>query len=662
MKLTKFRVQNFRSINDSGFITTDELTAILGRNESGKSNILLALQHLNPPGGMQDITAIKNFPRHRRLSEQKTYTPFLNTYWQLTEAEKLHLTELFPRAEEVSEVTVSRYYKAGHHISLRNLKQNELDIKKVNRLIDKMVGILESQKNEENTTVIEQKISEIEMLSANTNMDISDWLKAVENHLTILRSAIALAGEREDDFYDLKDDFATEVLLLDDDDKHKAALKYIVGLLPVFVYIDEYPHLNGHQNLSTVIANKQNGQLTEEDIGFLKLCTVADIDPEELQNLSSDPETRNQLVNRASAIVTKEIRRLWSDRELKIRFNIDGCFFDTYISDPTSTYDVEVNLDERSRGFKWFFSFYITFFADTHGGTAENAIILLDEPGLYLHAKSQSDLLIHLDKDFDNQIIYTTHSPFLVPTKRLSSVKTVNICQEKGTVVTNDPTGDATTLFPLQAALGYEVSQSLFIGSDNLVVEGITDFWYLSTMSEYLNSIGRMGLKKNITITPAGGAQKIPYLVSLLCSQHLNLLVLLDHEKEAIETKSELIAEYNMAKKNVILVSEAINGETPSEFDIEDLMGAKYFLELAEKAYSDELIDHTLIYNENIPRVSKRFEQAMKSAVGSKKRFVKAKPARLFMNNMARGDLDNMPEDLLDNFEGLFRLINKRMN
>ncbi|WP_257974753.1 ATP-binding protein, partial [Vibrio parahaemolyticus] len=100
-------------------------------------------------------------------------------------------------------------------------------------------------------------------------------------------------------------------------------------------------------------------------------------------------------------------------------------------------------MNERSRGFKWFFSFYITFYADTHEGEADNAIILLDEPGLYLHAKSQSDLLTHLDQDFSNQIIYTTHSPFLVPTKRLSSVKTVNICQEKGTTVTNDPTGDA---------------------------------------------------------------------------------------------------------------------------------------------------------------------------------------------------------------------------
>ncbi|MBF4302299.1 AAA family ATPase, partial [Vibrio anguillarum] len=269
----------------------------------------------------------------------------------------------------------------------------------------------------------------------------NSWLEAVlDQYDQVLRGAAQYTLEKQDDFLDLKDELVQIVMALDDGEQEKKARNFIMECLPVFVYIDEYPHLDGHQNLSILSQHRQNHQLTAEDEGFIKLCKVADIDPSKLQELASDPETRNQLVNRAGAVVTSEIRRLWTDRELKVRFNLDGNFFDTYVSDPTSTYDVEVNLNERSRGFRWFFSFYITFFADTHGGDAENAIILLDEPGLYLHAKSQSDLLKHLDDDFSNQIIYTTHSPFLVPTKQLSTVKTVNICQEKGTTVTNDPT------------------------------------------------------------------------------------------------------------------------------------------------------------------------------------------------------------------------------
>ncbi|KAK0359038.1 hypothetical protein LTR94_032885, partial [Friedmanniomyces endolithicus] len=154
-----------------------------------------------------------------------------------------------------------------------------------------------------------------------------------------------------------------------------------------------------------------------------KLCKVAGLDPEQLQTLfqSNDQETRAQLVNRAGAVVTTAIRERWKDRQLKVRFNLDAQHFDTLISDPNAIYDVEVNLDERSRGFQWFFAFYIVFAADTDGGDADDAILLLDEPGLYLHAKSQGDLLKHLEDDFVNQILYTTHSPFMVPTHRLDS-------------------------------------------------------------------------------------------------------------------------------------------------------------------------------------------------------------------------------------------------
>jgi hypothetical protein len=161
-----------------------------------------------------------------------------------------------------------------------------------------------------------------------------------------------------------------------------------------------------------------------------------------------------------------------------------------------------------------------------------------------------------------------------------------------------------------------------------------------------------------ITITPAGGAQKIPYLVSLLSSQHLNLLVLLDHEKDALATKNDLITNHKLTKRNVILVSEATENDV-AELDIEDLFGPEYFLSLAEEAYRGEVTDD-LTYNDKIPRVCKRFEKAMKDS-GIKKQFVKAKPARLFMSKLSEGKGSNLPEEVIYSFESLFKLINKRM-
>ena len=344
---------------------------------------------------------------------------------------------------------------------------------------------------------------------------------------------------------------------------------------------------------------------------FEKMCKVAGLSPEELHELINDPETRNQLANRASAVVTGEIRRLWNDRPLKIRFHVDGNYLNTMISDPTATYDVEVNLNERSRGFLWFFSFYITFSADTEGGNAENAILLLDEPGLYLHAKSQEDLLHHFENDFSNQIIYSTHSPFMVPTHSLDSVRTVNIREGEGTTVTNDPSGDSSTLFPLQAALGYDLAQSLFIGPNNLVVEGVTDFWILSSISDHLADIGRVGLARNLTLTPAGGAQKVSYMVALLSSENLNVLVLLDEERDARSSSEEMIKAKLISDRNVVFVTEGFSAPAPKEADIEDLLDPSVYESLVRESYAKELSGMTLTLNSHIPRIAKRVESGL---------------------------------------------------
>jgi predicted ATP-dependent endonuclease of OLD family len=373
--------------------------------------------------------------------------------------------------------------------------------------------------------------------------------------------------------------------------------------------------------------------MTPADKNFEKMCKVADLDPAELQRLHSadDHETRNQLTNRAGAVVTGELRRLWKDRQLKVRFSPDANHLDTFVSDPNSVYDVEVNLNERSRGLKWFFSFYITFAADTKGGSAENALLLLDEPGLHLHALSQGDLLRHLATDFSNQIIYTTHSPFMVPTENLDAVRTVNISQDGGTTVTNSPTGDARTLFPLQMALGFSLSQSLFVGPSNLVVEGVTDYWILSGVSEYLRGVGKGGLPKGVTVTPAGGAQKVGYMVALLTAERLQVLVLFDEEKQARGTKEELVKSKVIRDDNVIFASDGFtDGAKPREADIEDLLDPDVYDVLVRESYKAELKGKKLALNGKIPRVMKRYEAAF-AGIGME--FLKSRPARVLLTN-----------------------------
>ena len=83
MELVKFRVQNFRSIENSGDIEVSKISALVGRNESGKSNLLLALASLSPKGKRKPLNPVKDFPRSRRLSECKPETQVVWTWWML---------------------------------------------------------------------------------------------------------------------------------------------------------------------------------------------------------------------------------------------------------------------------------------------------------------------------------------------------------------------------------------------------------------------------------------------------------------------------------------------------------------------------------------------------------------------------------------------------
>lgn len=664
MRLESFNVTNFRSINNSGSVDVSQITAILGRNESGKSNLLRALHSLNPAEGFTALSPIKDFPRHRRLEDCAGSTPVVSTRWSLDDDEQRELTEILPRAAGVRFVTVSRSYEKTRQIGFEGLSAqafDEADIKGKVRKIVPAVKAAAEKVDDALKAALEQAADEFESAVAL----IADRVKWSENAVAALKALRKALAAADTDLSDKQDQLVVELEdLASSIANDKAALAkartWVVETMPEFIYVDEYPELLGHQNIAEYLARKTQSQLTPADRSFEKLCKVAGLDPQQLQELlgKNDQETRNQLANRAGSVVTTEIRRLWKDRALKVRFNLDAHHLDTLISDPNATYEVEVNLDERSRGFQWFFSFYITFFADTNGGHAEDAILLLDEPGLYLHARSQTDLLGHFEKDFKNQIIYTTHSPFMVPTHRLDAVRTVSIGEVTGTTVTNDPTGDARTLFPLQAALGYNIAQSLFIGSNNLVVEGVTDFWVLTAVSAYLSDLGRVALDDALTITPAGGAQKVSYMVALLTSEEQNVLVLLDQEKDAKTTKDELVKSKLIAEQNVVFVSEAFSAPAPSDADVEDLLDPAMYEALVRESYASELQGMTLTLNGKIPRVAKRVEAAM-TELGIK--FNKTRPARLLLKKMAESPMAVMPEASAQRFEVLFKTINERL-
>ena len=162
----------------------------------------------------------------------------------------------------------------------------------------------------------------------------------------------------------------------------------------------------------------------------------------------------------------------------RLRVNADQQYLKVVVEDDLG---VEVELDQRSEGFQWLVSFFTVFFAET-ADKHQNAILLLDEPGLSLHGLKQREFRTTLSRLAElNQTVYTTHSPFLVGPSELDLVRVVEMTDRSvGTIVHSKVTAsDPAALLPLQEALGYDLAQSLFGQQRNLVLEGLTDYWYV---------------------------------------------------------------------------------------------------------------------------------------------------------------------------------------
>lgn len=124
--------------------------------------------------------------------------------------------------------------------------------------------------------------------------------------------------------------------------------------------------------------------------------------------------------------ITDDMFEYWTtNQNLEIRFDIEHTANNVRylnIRIYNSKYRVTLPLKNRSKGFLWFFSFLV-WFSKIQGNTNSKYILLLDEPGLSLHASAQSDLLRFIDEKLapEYQVIYTTHSPFMIDS--LSSMR-----------------------------------------------------------------------------------------------------------------------------------------------------------------------------------------------------------------------------------------------
>jgi hypothetical protein len=449
--------------------------------------------------------------------------------------------------------------------------------------------------------------------------------------------------------------------------------------LPTFLYFSDYHVMSGTVALEDLLQRKTSNPshiLPGENI-FLAFLNFVGISLEEISSMEKFEPLKARL-EAASNKITHDMFEYWSqNRSLRVLFSLDaaqpgdpppfnrGRVLHTRIYNPL--HEVSVNFDDRSRGFVWFFSFLVLF-SQVRKTYGKDVIILLDEPGLSLHARAQSDLLRYIDERLkrDYQVIYTTHSPFMVDSKNLTSVRTVeDVIVDDGTgrvemlgSKVNDfvSTTDRDTIFPLQSALGYEITKKLSVAEYSLIVRSPSDLLYLTLFSEALKTRGRIHLSPRWTICPVGGADNVVAFASLSGNNNLRLAVLVDNGIEEKNGTADLRRSKLLRNGHVLTLPVYVN---KPQADLEDVIGWRNYLTLVNKAYG--LVGATELKDEEqaTERVARVVEDKFRAMPAPLPGFSRYTPSEYFIKHRDAvfSALPDVPP-ALDRFEGIFRDLN----
>ena len=594
MRLAQVRVQNYRCVRDTGWFEVEQAKTILvGPNEAGKTAVLEALQRINPPAGVRRFDPLRDYPRKlynadiQSRKRDPNDIPVASAWFAL---EPDDLAEL-PDGFGASEYSFTRYL---NNRSTHMLKGGPEDVvfsdeirKDLQRLaihVDKRAA--EGREGDEPLPSVELDDIISSWKVATTKIDrergpeLQRWLDSV----------IEFVDEN-----DTAED-ARHTRLLEHTripEQRNEALAKLNSRLPVLVYFNNYFRVRPNLHLRHLADRVKQNLLDDDHYDYGNLCLLkllgftarelADLgdasdpgdDQEAFDRYRSQLDERSIKLNAASVRLTDEIRSIWNPNRSRpeadtVLIQADGQYLKVVIQDELG---VQIEVDQRSAGFQWLVSFFVVFFAEAKDAHA-NAILLLDEPGLSLHGLKQREFRQTISRLAEgNQTLYTTHSPFLVGPDELDLVRVVEMTdRDEGTKVHTGVTArDPASLLPLQEALGYDLAQSLFAQQRNLVLEGLTDFWYFEATAQLLRDAGLADLNQRIALLFANAAGKVVYYATILHANNLKVAALLDSDNAGDQAAKQEALIHTLGNKKILRIGDDCPGAITKP-EIEDLL------------------------------------------------------------------------------------------
>ena len=642
MVLESLRIENFKCIDDSTEFSVRALTGLLGKNESGKTAILRALYRLNPVVASDADFHDIEFPRRRWASyrQKSRINParVVTAVWRLDDADMAAIEKEFGTDVVTNtQVVVTKGYDN------RLTWHAEIDER---RLLGHLMRSAHLDQDEVHA-----------LWSATTLYDLMRALAALEN---LTPTQAALLAEVEQKFPEGSVVQRVHALL--------------TSRLPKFLYFAEYHRLPAEVSIDELQRREATGRLTIVDSVFLALLNLAGSSLEELQSIGHF-ETLVAELESVSARISREVLEYWSqDRHLEVDFRCDAArpldpppFNTGYVLRTrirNRRHNVTLSFDERSSGFIWFFSFLV-WLSYLRKGDDHHFIVLLDEPGLSLHARAQMDMMRFIRERLlpSYQVVYSTHSPFMIDVEHIAGIRTVEDTSEGDNVLGTKVgdrvlSSDADTLFPLRAALSYDVARSAFVSPRTLLVDQASDVLYLKWFSRELQLQGRASLDPEWSLVPAGGLDKVAPFAALFGSDDLKIAVLTDgllHDRHRLQGLWEqgLLPFGRILRPSLYVEHE--------DAQVEDLLGRRCYRDLVHACYG--LKEAPIVPEEPVDgaplRVVGEVERCFAVQPDWTPRFDRFAPASFLVENASTLRL-TLPDlaTAFSNFEKLFRDLN----
>ncbi len=553
------------------------------------------MQKLNPPEGVELFNPLRDYPRAKYDEDivkggidPHTFT-VVEGYFSLDDSDAKDLPEayrdiVYVFGRRLDNTTWHRLENAPAQLAFsdvdKDLQKILLHFQETATAKGTTQNLIDAIQTELDNII--GKLAKMSVISTQQASELKEWLKKNLKYL-------------DDD--DTKENARYEKIeeQLERPAENASVLKSCEKMMPKFILFSNYFKIKPVLHLRKLADRISNNSLDDSQYDYGNICLLKFLGftPKELadagdttkfnnlndktqyEQYKAQLDARDYKLNAATIRLTQAICEVWNPTRdgrdaNKLRIKVDGQYLKVVVEDELG---VEVELDQRSEGFQWMVSFYVVFFAEA-SDRHKNAILLLDEPGQSLHALKQAEFRETLSKlSAKNQTLFTTHSPFLVGANELDKVRVVEMTERTtGTKVNVSLTAsDSGAMLPLQEALGYDLAQSLFFHKKNLVLEGLTDMWYLESLYDLLKDNGKTGINDQIALIPANSASKVVYFATILHAQNLKIAALLDSDAEGDTAAKQDTLVNAVGAKRILRTKDSYVGQV-SNSEIEDLL------------------------------------------------------------------------------------------